>query len=153
LLPIPKQMLGALLMEEDRPTDVTSDDATTDDDVSPSAVKIWALIAFLMSLPVASIVGHHLDQGRGRAAGVAFAMVIFGILVFRRQVRHPWFWMSILALLIIHGALIVFVPWTAKSFPAPELWPIGIADFAFVCGFIKVIEKLMTRRIGGVSAN
>jgi hypothetical protein len=147
------QFHGASLVEEDKTTDVTPDeDATPDDDMSSNAIKIWAAVAFLLSLPVASIVGHHFDQGRGRAAGIAFAMIIGGVLVFQRQMRYPWFWMSIAALLIMHGALILLVPWTNQSLPAPELWPIGIADFTFVCGFIKLIEKLMTREAKGGSA-
>jgi len=137
---------GALLMEVNNTENAKPDeDATPDDGISPDAVKIWAVVAFLLSLPVAAIVGHHLGPGRGRAAGVAFALMIGGVLVFRRLIRRPWFWMSIAALVIIHIVLIVVVPWSNGSFPAPELWPIGIADFAAICGFIKLVEKLMTR--------
>ncbi len=133
-------------MEVDNTENVKPDeDATPDDDISPNAVKIWAVVAFLLSLPVAALVGHQLGPGKGRAAGVAFALMIGGVLVFRRSIRRPWFWMSIAALVIIHIVLIVFVPWSDRSFPAPELWPIGIADFAAICGFIKLVEKAMSR--------
>lgn len=133
-------------MGGDNTEKVKADEQTaSDDDISPNAVKIWAVVAFLLSLPVSAIVGGHLGPGKGRAAGIAFALMIGGVLVFRRQTRHLWFWVSIAALVIIHVALIVFVPWTNKSFPAPEFWPVGIADFAFTCGFIKLVEKLMTR--------
>jgi hypothetical protein len=133
-------------MEVDNTENVKSDeDATPDDDISPNAVKIWAVVALLLSLPVAAIVGYHLGPGRGRAAGVAFALMIGGILAFRRLIRHPWFWMSIAALVIIHAVLIVVVPWSNRSFPAPELSPICIADFAAICGFIKLVEKAMSR--------
>jgi hypothetical protein len=135
-------------MKEDNIENVKPDeDATPDDDISPSAVKIWAVVAFLLSLPVAAIVGHYLGPGKGRAAGVAFALMIGGVLAFRRLIRHPWFWMSIASLVIIHVVLIIVVPWSDKSFPAPALWPIGIADFAAICGFIKLVEIAM--RTGG----
>ena len=133
-------------MEESNTEKVKPDeDATPDDGISSNAVKIWAVVAFLFSLPVAAIVGHYLGPGRGRAAGIAFGLMIGGVLVFRRLIRHPWFWMSIAALVIIHVVLIIVVPWSNKSFPAPELWPIGIADFAAICGFIKLVEKAMRR--------
>jgi len=131
--------MGEENRENVKPTDASSDH------ISPTAVKIWAVVALLLSLPVASIVGHYLDPGRGRAAGVAFGLLLGGGLAFRNLIRHPWFWMSIAALAIIHAVLIIFVPWSNRSLPAPELWPIGIADFAAICGFIKLTEKVMTR--------
>jgi hypothetical protein len=51
--------------------------------------------------------------------------------------------MAVTALTIIHVVLIVVVPWSNKSFPAPALWPVGIVDFAAICGFIKLVEKAM----------
>jgi glucose dehydrogenase len=89
------------------------------------------------------IVSHFFDPGRGRAAGIAFAMMIGGIWAFWHQRRHAWFWMTVAALTVIHVVLVVAVPWTNKSFPAPALWPVGIADFAAICGFIKLVEKAM----------
>jgi hypothetical protein len=53
--------------------------------------------------------------------------------------------MAVAALTVIHVVLVVVVPWTNKSFPAPALWPVGIADFAAICGFIKLVEKAMSR--------
>jgi len=50
-----------------------------------------------------------------------------------------------------HVVLIVVAPWPGKSFPAPELWPVRIVDFAAVCGFIKVVGKAMNRSHGSGS--
>lgn len=125
--------------------DENTEDVKPDEDVAPDTVKIWAVVAFLLSLPVAIVVGHHLDPGRGRAAGVALGLMLLSVRAFWYLKRYASFWMSIAALIIIHVVLIVLVPWTNKSFPAPELWPIGIADFAAMCGFIKLVEKAMSR--------
>jgi hypothetical protein len=139
-------------MEEDSAEKTKPDeDATPEDDISPDAIKIWAVVACLLSFPVAAFVGHHLDPGRGTAAGIAFALMIGGVLVFRRFMRHPWFWMSIASLIIMHGALIYVIPWSNKSYPAPELWPISFVDFAFICGFIKLVEIAMRPRTGASS--
>lgn len=61
--------------------------------------------------------------------------------------------MSVAALVVIHVVLIILVPWSDKSFPAPDLWPVAIADFAAVCGFFKLVEKAMSASEGAASGN
>ena len=113
------------------------------ENVTSRTAARWGLLVGVISLPVAMIVSHFFDPGRGRAAGIALAMMIGGIWAFWNQRRHAWFWMAVAALTVIHVVLVVVVPWTNKSFPAPALWPVGIADFAAICGFIKLVEKAM----------
>lgn len=111
--------------------------------VTAATVKKWAIIAMLVSLPVAILVDHF-DPGRGAAAGASLALMIGAVRVFWYLRRHAWFWMAIAALAVIHVVLVILIPWSNKSFPAPELWPIVIADFAAICGFIKLVEKAMS---------
>ena len=115
------------------------------ENVTSRTAARWGLLVGVISLPVTMVVSHFSDPGRGRAAGIAFALMIGGIWAFWHQRRHAWFWMAIAALTVMHVALIVVIPWTNKSFPAPALWPIGIADFAAICGFIKLVEKGMKK--------
>ena len=115
------------------------------ENVTSRTAARWGLLVGVISLPVAMVVSHFFDPGRGRAAGIALAMMIGGIWAFWHQRRHAWFWMAVAALTVIHVALVVVVPWTNKSFPSPALWPVGIADFAAICGFIKLVEKAMSR--------
>jgi len=111
----------------------------------------WGIIVALLTIPVAIVVGHFVDPGRGRAAGLALALLIGAVRVFWNLRRRPCFWMSVAALVIIHIVLIILIPWSNKSFPAPTLWPVAIADFAAVCGFIKLVEKAMSRSEGAAS--
>ena len=113
--------------------------------ITARTVKKWAFIALLLSLPLSIAVSHFVDPGRGRAAGVSLALMILAVRAFWYLRRQAWFWMAVTALTVIHVVLIVMVPWTNKSFPAPALWPVGIADFAAICGFIKLVEKAMSR--------
>lgn len=121
------------------------------ENVTSRTAARWGLLVGVISLPVAMVVSHFFDPGRGRAAGIALAMMIGGIWAFWHQRRHAWFWMAVAALTVIHVVLVVVVPWTNKSFPAPALWPVGIADFAAICGFIKLVEKAMSRGDGASS--
>jgi hypothetical protein len=115
------------------------------ENVTARTVKKSGFIALLLSLPVAIVVSHFVDPGRGRAAGVSLALMILAVRAFWYLRRQAWFWMAVAALTVIHVVLVVAVPWTNKSFPAPALWPVGIADFAAICGFIKLVEKAMSR--------
>jgi len=123
------------------------------ENVTARTATKWGFIALLLSLPVAIAVSHFVDPGRGRAAGVALGLMILSIRVFWYLRKRPWFWMAVVALTVIHVVLIVMVPWSNRSFPAPELWPVGIADFAAICGFIKLVEKAMSRDDSVSSAN
>jgi hypothetical protein len=113
----------------------------------------WGLLVAVISLPVAIVVSHFVDPGRGRAAGVVLALMLLAIRAFWYLRQQVWFWIAVAALTIIHVVLVVVVPWTNKSFPAPALWPVGIADFAAICGFIKLVEKTMSRSDGASSSN
>ena len=99
---------------------------TNTENLTAGTVKKWAFIAILVSLPVAILVGHYVDPGRGRAAGLALALMIGAVRAFWYLRRHPWFWMSVAAMTLIHVVLIILVPWSNKSFPAPAFWPIAI---------------------------
>jgi len=124
---------------------------TNTENVTPRTVARWGLLAGLLSLPLAIVVSHFADPGRGRAAGISLALMIGGVRAFWHLRRHAWFWMAIAALTIIHVVLIAVVPWTNRSFPAPELGPVCIADFAAIFGFIKLVEKVMSRDHGANS--
>lgn len=123
---------------------------TTENVTRRTAIK-WGLIAALLSLPFAMVVSRFVDPGRGRAAGISLALTILAIRAFWYLKQRPWFWMTITALTIIHVVLVAVVPWTNKDIPAPALWPIGFADFAFIFGFIKLVEKGMSRSDGADS--
>ena len=114
------------------------------ENVTARTAARWGVVVALLTIPVAILV-DHLDPGRGTAAGASLALMIGAVRAFWNLRRHAWFWMTIASLGAIHVVLILLVPWTNKSFPAPELWPVAIADFAAICGLIKLVERLMSR--------
>jgi len=123
------------------------------ENVTARTAARWGLIVAVLTIPVAIVVGHFFDPGRGRAAGLALALMIGAVRAFWYLRRRPWFWMSVAALVVIHVVLIILVPWSNKSFPAPALWPVAIADFAAVCGFFKLVEKAVSGSEGAATGN
>ena len=123
------------------------------ENVTARTAARWGLMVALLTIPLAIVVGHFVDQGRGMAAGLALALMIGAVRAFWYLRRHPWFWISVATLVIIHIVLIIFVPWNNKSFPAPAVWPVAIADFAAQCGFLKLVEKSMRRSDGTASGS
>jgi Na+/melibiose symporter-like transporter len=115
------------------------------DKVTPRTAARLGILVGVLSLPFVIFISHIADPGRGRAAGVALSLMVGGILAFWHLRRQVWFWITVAVLTIIHVALVVIIPWTNKSFPAPELWPIGIVDFVAICGSIALIERVMRR--------
>jgi len=133
-------------MEKDNTEDVkTDEELKREDDPSPDEVKVWAVVAILLSFPVAAVVEHYYDSGRGRAAGLAFALMIGAARAFWYLRRHVWFWLTVAALVMLHGMLVVAVPWRNGSLPARGLWPFAIVDLLAMFGIIKLVEKVMTR--------
>lgn len=113
------------------------------EDESSTTVKIWAVVALLLSFPVDSYVSGLFDPGRGRAAGIAFGLLLLATRAYWRLRWHVWYWLTIAVLVAIHVVLVIEVPWSNRSIPAPALWPIGTADFAMIYGFIALVDKLL----------
>lgn len=111
--------------------------------VNPRTMRRRGLLVGALTIPVMIVVEHFSDLAKARAAGVAFAMMVTVIVVFWYLRREIWYWFVVGALAVAQVALVIIVPWTSKAVPAPELWPIGIADFAALCGFIKLMEKII----------
>jgi hypothetical protein len=120
-------------------------DATNTEKVTARTAKKWGLIALLLSLPIGTGVSHFVDPERGMAAGISSGLLIVAIRAFWYLRRQPWFWMTVAVLTIMHSVLVLVVPWPNKGLSSPALWPIGIADFAAICGCVKLVEKLMSR--------
>lgn len=114
--------------------------------VSDRTMRRRGLLLGLLLLPLYAMVDHYRGPGEAGAA-MGFAGILGMILMaFWDLRRKPWYWMAIAAIIVSHVALIVTVTWPTRSFPAPELWPIGMADFFAMYGFIKLTEKAMAPR-------
>jgi branched-subunit amino acid transport protein AzlD len=107
-------------------------------------IRKWMLMLALLMLPVYEIVDHFSGGGKARAAAGFVAILTIVIAAFWNLRRRAWFWLSIAALTTVHVVLIIVISWSNRDFPAPELWPIGIADYLAMYGFIKLVERAMS---------
>lgn len=84
---------------------------------------------------------------RGRALAITMCMYTFICTARSRWElrRHPWFWMTLITLAILHAPLFVFIPWPAIS-PGMALAPIWYLDFAILYGCIKLAEKIWSEK-------
>lgn len=62
---------------------------TNTENVTARTAARWGIIIGLLTLPVAILVGHFIDPGRGRAAGLSLALMIGSVRAFWYLRRHP----------------------------------------------------------------
>jgi hypothetical protein len=58
--------------------------------------------------------------------------------------KHLWFWITVAIVAACQIPLVLFIPWTSKSYPGYALLPIGVLDFAVIYGAIKLAEKAVS---------
>ena len=86
-------------------------------------------------------------------APVLDSLATFLILVFvkRRAMRHVWFWVTLAALLGLHVALLMAIPWTSKWVPAPVFAGFMAVDFCLMLIVITVVGNLVEGTPKGLS--
>jgi hypothetical protein len=59
-----------------------------------------------------------------------------------------WFWTTISAIVALHLALILFVPWKSGWVPARVTMLFCIVDLAIIFGVIAIVQKVMKADVG-----
>ena len=105
----------------------------------------WTLIAFLAGVTLFILFVRLGEPGKGRAAGVAAGMLVITVRTRWDLRKHVWFWAVIVVLTAAHVPVILRVHWPFMTMPAVSLLPFAMLDWAIMYGFIKLVEKVMTR--------
>jgi hypothetical protein len=106
----------------------------------------WLLIVVLCgALPfiLFAFLGH--DPGRGRAAAICTAVIMYAVRACWNLRGYVWFRVTLAIIIAFQVLLVLLVPWTSKSYPGLILFPIAVLDYAIVWGSIKLAEKVMKR--------
>ena len=85
------------------------------------------------------------EPGRGGAIAVCAVGGVIAMRAYWSLSRYAWFWITFAIIFVIQGCLIFVIPWPPERFPGIILVPIGFADFAFVYGVVKLVQRLRGR--------
>jgi hypothetical protein len=102
--------------------------------------KKWAFLAILLAVPVFFLFAYSGDPGRGRAAAISVGVIVIAVRARWDLKNNPWFWTTVAIIAACHILLVLFVPWTSRSYPGYALLPVGVLDFAIIYGAIKLAE-------------
>ena len=106
----------------------------------------WLLVVILCgALPFLLFAFLLNDPGRGRAAAIATAVIMYAARGRWHLRRYTWFWVVLTVIIVLHVLLVLLVPWTSKSYPGLLLFPVAVLDFTIVWGCFKLAEKLMSQ--------
>jgi hypothetical protein len=114
------------------------------------ALIIWALLFFtgtLLSFPLLDHLGRpELERP------ILFSIVVLAVVIkiYSELYRKLWFWLTMVALAILHVPLILGLPWRTGWLPGPVIFILCIPDVAFMIWIITLIQKSVGAR--GVSS-
>jgi hypothetical protein len=113
------------------------------DNQSPDVfTRKWLTVAIVCTVPPFLVFALLGDPGRGRAAGISTGMILMVIRACRDLKIHTWFWVTAAAMVGFHVLLVLYLPWSDKSYPGYTLLPVGLLDFGIMYGCIRLVEKV-----------
>ena len=101
------------------------------------------LAIFVAALLISSLYAHF---GRpDLARPTLYSAVLIGITIrikweWRRRV---WFWVTIAAIVAVHVAAILLIPWSTQWVPVVFVIPVGLADCYVMVRILSVVGKLV----------
>lgn len=101
----------------------------------------FGLLAGASVLPLFFLMAYLGDRGRAMAVAMCLGTFICTAKSRWELRRYVWFWMTLLALAILHVPLFLFIRWTAEV-PGMLFAPLWYLDFAVLYGCIKLAEKI-----------
>jgi hypothetical protein len=101
--------------------------------------RMSALAVLLCVLPVAIAFQYFGYPAKERAAFVSGFVIVTVTRLFWHLRSRLWFWITMIVLVAMHAAMVVYVPWTNRNLPGVTLLPIGVLDFFVVYGCVKLV--------------
>lgn len=109
--------------------------------------KKWLLVViFCGAIPFLLFAFLLGDPGRGRAAAICTAVIMYAVRGNWDLRKYTWFRVTLTIIIALHVLLILLIPWSSKSYPGLTLFPVAVLDYVIVWGSIKLAEK-MTKRV------
>ena len=73
------------------------------------------------------------------------AIAVLGLIIFMKWKfrRRAWFWLTMTVIVLLHLALIAFVPWTDKWIPAVTTAGIDSLDLVLILSILSVVSNTL----------
>jgi len=101
----------------------------------------WIVAALLCAAPVFFLFAYCGEPGRGRAAAAVAAIMVISVRGCWDLKKRLQFWLTVAIVVACQVPLVLLVPWTNRSYPGYTLLPIGMLDFVFVYGTIRLFNR------------
>ena len=121
-----------------------------DSEESQKPTDYSGLIIGIVLIPVFFLFSHFGNTDEGLTAFVCFAVNLLVIRFYWNLRTHTWFWIVVVALLLLHIPLVLKIQWPHEWVPQIALLPIGLADLFIYVGAIKFVQKFIVK---GVSSD
>jgi hypothetical protein len=118
--------------------------------VLDSLTEKSAILLALCASPLFFLFAYLGDPGRGRAAAIGVFVILLSAKIFWSLRRLVVFWFALTIVTLGQIPLIWLIPWSNRDYPGIALLPLALADFATICGILKLVER-MTRRNGQIA--
>ena len=105
---------------------------------------LWILSLVVLTSPLFFLFTLARHPGNGRAAWFAAITIALAAKTRWELSRHPWFWTTISAIVLLHIPLVVLVPWTATWVPRFVIMPFCVVDGLAILYLIQTVEKRMS---------
>ncbi len=83
---------------------------------------------------------------RAYLAGVSTAMIVLAAISTWRFYRHPWYWVLLTAVSLLHIGLVAVIDWERHKFAAATVAPFAMADFVGIVFGLFYADKFLSKR-------
>lgn len=106
--------------------------------------RAWAIgIGICCLFPLYLLFSALGNAGRGTAA-MCFGGAIIIAVRLRWELRNRiWFWVMVSFLVLLHLAMVLFIPWPDRNYTLPIVLPVGIVDILAISYLIQLAAKRM----------
>jgi hypothetical protein len=106
----------------------------------------WGVLCIIIGgLPVMYLFDHLGQLDLARPTLFFTGMIAIAIAMRWRLRQYRWFWVTMAAVLALHIAVILLVPWTTKWVPSFVIIPVGIADLYAILMILSVVGRFRER--------
>jgi len=104
----------------------------------------WGVLCWMAACALITWLLDHLGKfNLALPALDSIGMLGFAIAIKWKLRRQRWFWVTMLAMAVLHVPVILFVPWTTSWVPAPVIVPFAIADLLVMLAILAIVGKFM----------